>query len=122
MTRKLDALVAEWVEEYECVCDEEAADCPIHAYDDHDMLLPYSTDISVAWKLIDKIITDDNDIDQVELGGGWQDEDGWYCLFIHGEFGEWPYATAEMPAFAICLAVLRAVGVPEAEIQEALNE
>ena len=74
--------------------------------------------------MIDKIITDDNDIDQVELGSDWRDgrDDNWYCLFVRGEFGEWPYATAKTAPFAISLAVLRAVGVSEAEIQEAMDE
>ena len=84
----------------------------------------YQGDIAAAWLLIDKIITDDNGIDQVEIGSDWQQDapDAWYCLFVHGEFGEWPYATAKTAPFAISLATLRAAGVPETEIQEALDD
>lgn len=46
--RKLDAEVAE-IMGYECVCEEEAADCPIHAYGDRDTLRPYSTDVAAAF-------------------------------------------------------------------------
>jgi len=49
--RELDALVAEYVIGYECVCDEEPVDCPIHAYNDHYTLSPYSTDIAAAWRV-----------------------------------------------------------------------
>lgn len=49
--RELDAEVAKYIIGYECVCEEEAADCPIHAYDDHDTLRPYSTDLAAAFSV-----------------------------------------------------------------------
>ena len=51
--RTLDALVAKKVMGYECVCDEEPCDCPVHAQGDYDTLLAYSTDIEDAWRIIE---------------------------------------------------------------------
>lgn len=48
-SRELDSLVAKHVMGYECVCDEEPADCPIHAYNDRDTLRAYSIDIAAAF-------------------------------------------------------------------------
>lgn len=53
--RVMDTLVAEWVMGYECVCDEEPCDCPIHAKNDYDTLLPYSTDIAAAKRIAEKM-------------------------------------------------------------------
>ena len=50
--RELDMLVAEKVMGYQCVCDDEPRDCPIHARDDYDTLLAYSTDIDNAWDVV----------------------------------------------------------------------
>lgn len=107
MTRKLDALVAEWIEKYECVCDEEAADCPIHAYDDHDTLLPYSTDIAAAWRMVDKMFE--------------HPDQGVYLAFRHHLSLTGHVSPSHLMSRRICVAVLRAVGVPEAEIQGALD-
>ena len=130
MSRKLDALVAEWVEKYECVCDEEAADCPIHAYDDHDTLLPYSSDIAAAWRVAEKMREVHGcgvNVNIVRAAFVLASDRGSYSCEIMG--GRLRYsspflglsATAITAPLAICLAALRAIGVPEAEIQEALD-
>ena len=53
--RELDALIAEKVMGYECVCDEEPVDCPIHNKADLYTLRPYSTDIAAAWGVVEKL-------------------------------------------------------------------
>lgn len=50
--REIDALVAERIIEYRCVCDEEPLVCPIHAMGDLDVLLPYSTDVGAAMAVL----------------------------------------------------------------------
>lgn len=45
----MDAAVAKALG-YECVCDEEPSDCPVHC-NDPDVRFRYSTDISAAWGL-----------------------------------------------------------------------
>ena len=63
--RELDALVAEKVMGYECVCDDEPRDCPIHAREDYDTLLAYSTDIAAAKGVVEKmqflVLTNDDE-------------------------------------------------------------
>lgn len=56
--RRMDALVAERVMDYQCVCDDEPCDCPIHAKDDYHTLLPYSTNIAAAWRIVETLAAD----------------------------------------------------------------
>ena len=97
--RELDALVAEKVMGYECVCDEEPRDCPIHAKDDRDTLLPYSTDLAAAKGIVEKMrfLMEDDD----ETGTLWTVTD-------HGTITV-TLSTMEMMPLMICRAALKLV-------------
>lgn len=126
LSRELDALIAEKVMGYECVCKEEPADCPIHAYDDRDTLRAYSADIAAAWT-VDK------------PGWLWEFQEAQKVLTVtlYTSFGilieatraypvlpksvilvqqEWLEDKVSTYALARCLAALKAVG---AEVEDA---
>lgn len=97
--REMDALVAEKVMGYLCVCDEEPRDCPIHAKSDQDTLLSYSTDIADAWIMMEKmrfVIGSHHG-----LHGGLHPCDGW--LARKGTV----FALAKTAPLAICRVALK---------------
>ena len=100
--RELDALIAEKVMGYECVCDEEPADCPIHAKEDCYTLRPYSTDIAAAWVVIEWCRTN---LNLLTTCIEWKE--CWDVTFSDGVncYG----AVAETVSLAICRAALKAV-------------
>lgn len=108
--RELDALVAEHVMGYECVCSDEPVDCPVHYAEDLDTLLPYSTDIAAAWPVVERMRELRWVFSLCTLNAG-----DFYCIFKVHEFSSRPSAIhdarADTAPHAICLAALRAVGV-----------
>jgi len=99
----MDAAVAEALG-YECVCDEESLDCPIHCDDDPWTKRRYSTDIAAAWKLVER--------ECMRLG--WTEDWGVpyaACRQLVCEYGE------KHPE-AICRAFLKANGIEFVEVLE----
>lgn len=82
----------------------------------------YSEDIAAAWEVVEKM--EDKgyrcDVSNVNPDG----EPNWYAKFLKFTKGEFPtywMERSDTAPLAICLAALRAVGVPESEIEEAIN-
>lgn len=111
-SRQRDALVAERVLGYQCVCDVEPADCPIHNIADASTLLPYSMDIAAAWEVVEHLrprfgfsLHDWPEIRVADYEAEFQ---------VRDEVGEgYPNFTGEANTApkAICLAALKACGV-----------
>lgn len=105
--RELDALVAEKVMGWVCICERKHQLCPVH--DSY-----YSTDIAAAWQVVERL---KHDGWNVSIGG----DNGWGCTFykvlVRGNdafTSTWTEShgpiNAENAPLAICLAALKAVG------------
>lgn len=71
---------------------------------------PYSTDLAVAWRVVEKVATP-----RVPLSL-WRDRDLWAAAF-----GEFPPVNAQTAAIAICLAALRVRGLEVAVVESAVG-
>ncbi len=108
--RELDALIGEKLfgVSYEFVYDDYMIPDP----DDpiaYDVCPHYSTDITAAWQVLEKLLTmtENQDIHLEHLGSG---EEGYWGVSTCYEMGEWKdWARAETAPLAICLAALQAV-------------
>jgi hypothetical protein len=90
---------------------------------------PYSSDISAAWEVVEKMRAIASEV-EIHIHGHTSNFRQDHFVYIHG-FNEdyWKDglldrdgdACGKSLPLAICLAALRAVGVPESEIQEALT-
>lgn len=79
----------------------------------------YSTDIAAAWEVRQEIKRRDLEI-TVSTHGGLGNKTDDTCIIRGGEEERWD-GSANTAPLAICLAALRAVGVTEAEIEEAMR-
>ena len=129
MNRKLDALVAEKIFNHQILKNISRPNVDILTWWDgvtEHFVPQYSSDIAAAWpvfrshhltgQVISYLPQDPKTSPELtdRSAGGWALQ--WSCT----SDGEPVYApTAPL---AICLAALRSAGVPEAEIQEALDE
>jgi len=105
MTRKLDALVAERVMEI-------TVQGPGWRYPSEDHLPHYSTDIAAAWEVVEKLRTKGDP----------------FAVMSPSEYGEYscyfdsrhPAGAGDTAPLAIVIAALKAKGVDEKTIEEAL--
>lgn len=141
MTRKLDSLVAEKVMGWTYIIKEDTGyswwkipeSDPLHDdWDGHDDAQPhYSSDIAAAWEVRNKM-AETHDV--VVCHWLFNNEEGDNRCEITprqtpdecSKCGRCPPSThfevwAKTAELAICIAALRAVGVPENEIQEAMQ-
>ena len=113
--RKLDALVAEKVMGMpRAIVDALALGPPA-----------YSTSIADAWDVVEKLDTP-GPFWTIESPRGVMDDTKWSAHYIpvptkFGGSGRLGVGEADSAPLAICIAALKAVGVSEAEIQEAMN-
>ncbi len=106
MSRKIDALVAEHVMELEPVC--------VHRCGDRiqltGLIKHYSTDISAAWEVVEKV----KGYDRVEI---FNDDGFWFVsIDTHDKFDQTdghvvPREMCDTAPMAICLAALKAKGI-----------
>jgi len=112
---ELDALVAERVIGAKCHCDRNTMTCPIHGWSH--WAKHYSTDIAVAWEVVEKMAVLDWDA-EISLCSKLpsDDHERWYCGFQRGDdnapwrpdfkFGQDWALTAPL---AICRSALKAI-------------
>ncbi len=128
-SRELDALIAERVMGHVVSKDlawqvtYNQADALVETTVDHTLrraLQPYSTDISAAWSVVEKLkaimkpydfhieITSCSEHpEEWQVGVEWFTEDEEYTKVRHGMF----YSLSDSAAHSICLAALKVVGV-----------
>ena len=117
MSRKLDALVAERVMNTRPHLTKN--DGWYEYSPTVTRLLRYSKDIPAAWKIVEKM---DTQIDLVILGGGESECTIWEGAIRHRVHQSSVGVQITSAPLAICLAVLKSVGVPQELIDEALKE
>jgi hypothetical protein len=111
----MDAAVAEALG-YECVCDEEPLDCPIHCDDDPWTKRRYSTDIAAAWQPIE-ILRDNGKHVTITLPVG-QGLEVWVREIIPLGLSDGLRTVADSLPLVICRAFLKANGVKYIEVPE----
>lgn len=130
MSDKINAMVAEKIFGWKRIHDEYSrwwsipeSDPAYADLDGHDYTPPYSSDISAAWAVVHRV----KDLHSESRGGmgdvvitfnpytaRWTVKFNW----SNNKPVEWDNPSECM---AICIAALKAVGVPDSEIQEALQ-
>lgn len=113
--REMDALIAEkvigWTRKYVSEHDTQVWDSPNESVYLENAIPHYSTDISAAWEVVEKMLEFEKDVaghDQVIIT---RTDD---CLKWYIEFRKpsWEYAEAEALPLAICRAALLALLEP----------
>lgn len=127
-------LIPPWVEgfygfrdgkHYHFVAGKQHDAAPIElSYSDYQNLAipPYSTSIFAAWAVVEKMQDHLPSLTYRCGDGPPFDKMRWVCEFMRDFLpGDWKGAARDTAPLAICIAALKAVGVPESEIQEALK-